>query len=58
MKIKQITNIKYKLIKLKLIKSQFYKPKTKKINKYNKILEQIQIGFKKNLQIIFIPLGL
>ena len=53
MKIKQITNIKYKLIKLKLIKSQFYKPKTKKINKYNKILEQIQIGFKKNLQIIY-----
>ena len=46
MKIKQITNIKYKLIKLKLIKSQFYKPKTKKLNKYNKILEQIQIGFK------------
>ena len=53
MKIKQITNIKYKLIKLKLIKSQFYKPKTKKLNKYNKILEQIQIGFKKNLQIIY-----
>ena len=53
MKIKQIPNIKYKLLKLKLIKSQFYKPKTKKINKYNKMLEQLEIGFKKNLQIIF-----
>ena len=55
MKLKQINHFKYKFLKLKLIKSKFYKSlvKNQTVSQYNKILEQIEVRFKKNLQIIY-----
>lgn len=56
MKIKKVVNFKYKLLKLKLIKSRIYKAKAK--NNGPKLLstfmlEQVEFHLKKKLQIIY-----